>query len=201
MYKIIFNPVKFNLMILLLLFSSSIIFAQVVPNCTINAGVDRTICASDAMVLTGNVPSPIQMGTEPMWTQIGGPIVVIETPNNPVTNVLGYTGGNSYSFRYSAICGNGVETSQEITITVRNITIADAGMNIAFCPDTTGSISVTGNTPGPGETGSWSVDPVSNEAGVVIDSPGSTTTTLQLPPTSCGVTSIFWSITGPEIGE
>jgi hypothetical protein len=54
------------------------------------------------LVLSGNNPSPI-IGNI-LWTQISGTAVVINSPNNPTTTISGYTGGNTYIFRYSATC-------------------------------------------------------------------------------------------------
>ncbi|MCV2485268.1 gliding motility-associated C-terminal domain-containing protein [Flavobacterium sp. SH_e] len=166
-------------------------------NCTVNAGVlNVTICETDALVLTGNNPSPI-IGTV-SWTQISGPAVVIDTPNSASTIVTGYTGGNTYIFRYSATCADGILTYQDKVVNVQPITIANAGGNIASCPNSTGNLSITANTPqNTGETGSWEIVGANN-AGVVINFPNLPTSTITLPATSCGVTTLQWVIEGPE---
>src|SRR5690606_22560132 len=48
-----------------------------------------------------------------------------------------------------------------------------------------------------GETGYWQITG-GNNAGVVIDLPNSPTSTISLPETSCGTTTIEWVIEGPE---
>ncbi|WP_348799710.1 PKD domain-containing protein [Flavobacterium adhaerens] len=172
-------------------------FSLKAQNCVVNAGIlNETICANDPMLLQGNIPSPI-IGPA-LWKQISGPSVTITSPNSPTTTVTGYTGGNTYVFRYSATCGDGVSTYQDKTVVVMPITIANAGADIASCPNSSGSISVSGNAPqNSGETGHWEITG-NNDAGIVINFPNSATTTLTLPTTSCGVTTLTWVIEGTE---
>ncbi|WP_163401054.1 DUF11 domain-containing protein, partial [Flavobacterium fluviatile] len=185
---------KIVLAVLLVLFFSKNTYGQ---NCTVNAGVlNVTICETESLVLTGNNPSPI-IGNA-VWTQIAGPTVVIDTPNNPTTNVTGYTGGNTYIFRYSATCGDGIFAYQDKVVNVEPITIANAGGNIASCPNNSGTLTISGNTPqNAGETGYWEIVGANN-AGVVIDFPNLPTSTITLPPTSCGTSTLQWVIEGPE---
>ncbi|WP_417353157.1 PKD domain-containing protein, partial [Flavobacterium alkalisoli] len=166
-------------------------------NCTVNAGIlNETICETDVLILQGNVPSPIIGPAE--WSQVSGPSVNIVSPNSVNTVVTGYTGGNTYVFRYSATCGDGVYTYQDKTVVVMPITIADAGTDIASCPNSSGSLIITGNAPeNSGETGQWNIVG-SNDAGVVINFPNSPTSTITLPQTSCGTTTLRWTITGTE---
>ncbi|WP_343585876.1 gliding motility-associated C-terminal domain-containing protein [Flavobacterium sp.] len=166
-------------------------------NCTVNAGVlNITICATDAMVLTGNNPSPI-IGTV-KWTQISGPAVTINSPTSPSTTVSGYTGGNTYIFRYSATCSDGITAYQDKVVNVKPITTAIAGSNITSCPNSSGNLSITANAPqNTGETGRWEIVGANN-AGVVINFPDLPTSTITLPSTSCGVTTLQWVIEGPE---
>lgn len=169
-------------------------FAQ---NCTVNAGVlNITICETDAVVLEGNNPSPI-IGNV-LWTQISGPAVVINSPNTPTTTVSGYTGGNTYIFRYSATCGDGVFTYQDKVVNVQPITIANAGGNITSCPNSAGTLTISANAPqNTGETAYWEIVGANN-AGVVINFPNLPTSTITLPETSCGTTTLQWVIEGPE---
>ncbi|WP_337968883.1 gliding motility-associated C-terminal domain-containing protein [uncultured Flavobacterium sp.] len=180
--------------VFILFFYSINTFGQ---NCTVNAGVlNVTICETDALVLSGNNPSPI-IGNV-LWTQISGPTVVINSPNNPTTSVSGYTGGNTYIFRYSATCGDGVSTYQDKVVNVQPITIANAGGNVVSCPNSSGTLTITANAPqNTGETAYWEIVGANN-AGVVINFPNLPTSTITLPPTSCGTTTIQWVIEGPE---
>ncbi|RED26821.1 putative repeat protein (TIGR01451 family)/gliding motility-associated-like protein [Flavobacterium cutihirudinis] len=166
-------------------------------NCTVNAGVlNTTICETDALVLTGNTPSPI-IGTV-SWTQISGPAVVINSPNSTSTTISGYTGGNTYTFRYSATCSDGILSYQDKVVNVKPITKANAGGNIASCPNSNGTLAIIGNAPqNTGETGRWEIVGANN-AGVVINFPNLATSTITLPDTSCGVTTLQWVIEGPE---
>ncbi len=184
---------KLKLTITAFIFSASI-YSQ---NCTVNAGVlNVTICETDALVLSGNNPSPIIGNVS--WTQISGPAVVIDTPNSSSTIVTGYTGGNTYIFRYSATCGDGVFTYQDKVVNVQPITIANAGGNIASCPNSNGNLSITANAPqNTGETGHWEIVGANN-SGVVINFPNLPTSTITLPATSCGVTTLQWVIEGAE---
>ncbi|TDP03209.1 PKD domain-containing protein [Flavobacterium sp. 245] len=185
---------KLYLAIILIILSTISLNAQ---NCTVNAGVlNTTICETDALVLEGNSPSPI-IGTV-LWTQISGPAVVINTPNSPTTTISGYTGGNTYIFRYSATCGDGILSYQDKVVNVKPITQANAGGNIASCPSNNGTLAIIGNTPqNTGETGYWEIVGANN-AGVIINFPNLATSTITLPDTSCGVTTLQWVIEGPE---
>ncbi|KJD31058.1 hypothetical protein PK35_16355 [Tamlana nanhaiensis] len=183
----------YTFVLLVLLFSANSLNAQ---SCTINAGIDQTICSNDLFQLNGNSPDTYAEG--PTWAQIGGPSVVISDPtiDNPI--ITGFSGGNTYVFQLSAVCPNGDTPSQTVTFTVEPITVADAGLDVASCPDSSGSLVINANVPGnPGEIGVWSVNG-SNDAGVVINQPNSATSTITLPESSAGTTTLRWTITGPE---
>jgi len=166
-------------------------------NCTVNAGVlNVTICETDALVLTGNTPTPI-VGTV-KWTQISGPAVTINSPTSTSTTISGYTGGNTYTFRYSATCSDGILSYQDKVVNVKPITKANAGANIASCPNNNGTLAIIANSPqNTGEIGYWEIVGTNN-AGVVINFPNLATSTISLPETSCGVTTLQWVIEGPE---
>ncbi|WP_026729665.1 T9SS C-terminal target domain-containing protein [Flavobacterium denitrificans] len=185
---------KLYLAIILLVLTTVNLNAQ---NCTVNAGVlNVTICETDALVLTGNNPAPI-IGTV-KWTQISGPAVVINSPTSSTTTISGYTGGNTYTFRYSATCGDGILSYQDKVVNVKPITKANAGGNIASCPSSDGTLAIIGNSPqNTGETGYWEIVGANN-AGVVINFPNLATSTITLPATSCGVSTLQWVIEGPE---
>jgi len=166
-------------------------------NCSVNAGVlNVTICETDALVLTGNNPTPI-IGTV-KWTQISGPAVTINSPTSSTTTISGYTGDNTYIFRYSATCSDGIVSYQDKVVNVKPITRANAGANIASCPNNNGTLAIIANAPqNTGETGFWEIVGTNN-AGVVINFPNLATSTITLPATSCGVTTLQWVIEGPE---
>ena len=118
-------------MLFAVLFFDTNAYAQ---NCSVNAGTSRSLCANDPLTLTGGVGGNI---VSFKWTQIAGPSVVIQNPNNAVTPVLGIVGGNSYTFRISGVCSTGT-TFQDVTFTVDPITISRAGTNMEGCPGTYG---------------------------------------------------------------
>ncbi|PWL39515.1 hypothetical protein DKG77_01375 [Flagellimonas aquimarina] len=185
---------KLLLFFVFLLTSFQLSYAQ---NCSVNAGIPETICENDGtFTLSGSSSGLVQSG--PTWSQVGGPSVIINDTSNLNTGITGLVGGNTYTFRLSATCTDGTSQFQDVDITVEPITISNAGSDIASCPDNTGAITTNANTPlNAGETGQWSVVG-SNDAGVIINSPTSPTTSLTLPETNAGSTTLQWTITGAD---
>ena len=175
---------SFFLALFAVLFFDTNAYAQ---DCSVNAGTSRSLCANDPLTLNGVVGGNIVSHT---WTQIAGPSVVIQNPNNAVTPVLGIVGGNSYTFRISGVCAIG-SVYQDVTFTVDPITISRAGTNIEGCPGTYG---LSANAPAnPGETGTW-VKSGADNAGVTITSPNSPNSTITLSPSAAGSTQLTWTI-------
>ena len=192
------NVLKFFAVLSLLVLGANFTNAQ---TCSANAGnLSLQICETEEMLLEGVNPG----GTNTVeWVQISGPAVIIVSPNSVNTSATGYIGGNTYVFRYNVTCGDGSGVAfQDKTIIVEPITQATASSgSLASCPDATGSLIVTGNTPlNPGETGYWRI-PWANDAVVTINFDTSETTTLTLDPNACGTTTIQWVIEGPEFGS
>ncbi|WP_194765653.1 PKD domain-containing protein [Tamlana sp. I1] len=181
----------------LLIFVFSLTFTSVdAQSCTLNAGLDQTICDSDVFQLDGTTPDTYTEG--PIWTQISGPSVIISDPTIDDPIITGFSGGNTYVFQLSATCPNGLKPKQTVSVTVEAVTIANAGVDLASCPDDSGALIINGNTPSnPGEIGQWSIEG-NNGGGVVINQPDSPTSTITLPETSAGTTVLRWTITGPE---
>ncbi|MGV6830371.1 MAG: PKD domain-containing protein, partial [bacterium] len=170
-------------------------------SCTVNAGLDMTICENETLQLDGNTPDTYAVG--PTWTQIAGPSVIISDPTIPNPTITGYTGGNTYVFQLAAECFNGETPSQTVAVVVEPITQAVAGPDLESCPDSSGSLVISGNAPqNPGETGQWVIFG-SNNAGVSIGDDTQATTTISLPGGTAGSTTLRWVITGQEyaIGE
>ncbi|QLE02333.1 DUF11 domain-containing protein [Galbibacter sp. BG1] len=166
-------------------------------DCSVNAGIDETICGDiTSYNLSGS--SAGNISTPPTWSQISGPSVTIADASDLNTEITGIVGGNTYGFRLSAGCQDGVEVFQEVEITVQNITVANAGQDIETCPDSSGGTLISGNQPSfPGEVGTWSIVG-GNGAGVTINNPNSNSTTIDLSESSAGSTTLRWTITGPE---
>ncbi len=167
-------------------------------NCSVNAGIDTNICENTPFTLTGSSSGNVLSG--PVWSQVSGPSVIIDNPTDVNSSVTGLLGGNTYVFRLSADCTDGSTQTQDVSVTVQPISIANAGENIASCPDSAGNISVTGNNPtNPGEVGTWTIEGANN-AGITINFPNSSTTTLDLPENRAGTTTLRWTIRGPDYG-
>ncbi len=189
------KSIVFPKALLFLFFSIIAITESNAQGCTINAGVGQTVCVNDIIQLSGNSPDTYASG--PVWEQISGPTVSISDPNIDDPIISGTIGGNTYGFRFSAECFNGDTPFQDILITVLPITEATVGADVASCPDDTGGLIITANTPtNPGETGQWSIVG-SNNAGVNIDFPDQPTSTITLPQDVAGTSTLRWTITGP----
>lgn len=116
------NSLVARFFIAFLLLSSTLYtgaFAQVIGNCTANAGSARSVCSS-SVTLTGSVGGT-PGAANPTWTFVSGPVTpVIATPNQLTTNVTGMTETGDYRFRLSQPCGQGVPATSVVTITVKD---------------------------------------------------------------------------------
>ncbi|WP_111706920.1 T9SS type B sorting domain-containing protein [Lutibacter citreus] len=162
--------------------------------CNLNAGNDRIICETESLFL-GNVNS-INEGTTNniKWTQIGGPSVYIVSPTSEITEVIGYTGGNDYTFLLEGTCidGSGVN-SQSVLIKVNSNTQAEVGGPILGCPSG-GPYTLSGNTPlHTSENGVW-VIASANNAGVTIINPSDPNSEVTFDATKSGDTVLSWVI-------
>ncbi len=168
-------------------------------NCSVNAGVPATICQNQPMTLNGQRSSQVGSFTPPVvWTQVGGPAVTIVSPTSLTTSVIGYAPGFTYTFRLTATCQDGSQASQTVTRTVNPISTAQAGPDQASCPGLN-ALTLTGNAAGAGETADWLVQSPNN-AGVTVNSPSASTTTLTLAATSAGSTRIVYRIRNLSTG-
>ncbi|WP_299628319.1 Ig-like domain-containing protein, partial [uncultured Tenacibaculum sp.] len=193
--KSIISALKMKVLLVFTLVLLSVPDSMLAQSCTVNAGLDRTICINQTLQLDGTSSGDFASG--PTWRQVSGPSVVISDPNIDDPIITGLIGGNVYEFELSAECQNGTTPSQRVEITVIGITIADAGPDIQSCPDSSGSIVITGNAvnTAAGETGVWSFQGGSNPAGVVIDDTSAATTVITLPEGSAGTSTLVWTIT------
>jgi hypothetical protein len=181
------NPfLRIILFFSLILVSFNVLNAQ---NCTVNAGIPETICDNEAMQLNGN--SDGLFTTTAVWSQVGGPSVSITDPNNLTSPVTGYTSGQTYTFRISATCQDGVSVYDEVTIDVNPVTEANAGVDQQSCSGTA-VITLNGNAPGVNETGQWTIQ--SNGGGVGGLTASDPNSTLNLPATDAGNSTLRWSI-------
>jgi hypothetical protein len=170
------------------LYASSQTFAQ---NCSVNANIDRDNCVNQPMSLNGSAGGLFQSPSDLTWTQIAGPSLLIDDPNAVVTEAMGYTAGNAYTFRLSTTCEDGVKVSDDVTITTLPVTTSQAGANQTACP---GTSSFSANAVGTNESGLWSLI-LPNNAGVSISSPTSSpTTNFTTSTTAGGQTRAVWTI-------
>lgn len=160
-------------------------------NCTVNAGIDNTICETETLTLEGVLGGQIDSS---LWVQTGGPSVIIENPTNAITNVVGILGGNVYTFKLTAVCGDSVDANpQSVTITVNEIATAVAGSDIEGCPGAY-ALSATPSDPNfAAVSGVWSIEGANN-AGVSISDVSSATSGITLSDTSIGTTTLRWTL-------
>lgn len=147
-----------------------------------NAGTDQSLCLATSANLTANVPA---IGTG-MWTQVGGPVVTITTPNNNTSTVNGLTPG-TYTFRWTISYSNCPPSSDDVTIIVfDNPSQAQAGIDQEICNSST---QLAATLPAIG-TGQWTL--VSGPNTPLITNPASATTLISnLVP---GVYQFRWTV-------
>src|SRR6056297_4188194 len=187
-----YRGVLFVMVNLLMLFFVAEVSAQ---NCTVNAGINRTFCANDMIQLFGQVQGSPQPGTIE-WTQVTGPSVLIMNPNTLSPMVIGVIGGNTYRFRLRSRCTDGSLVFNEVVYTIEDTPTATAsGGGAAACPGS-GSATLSGNTPGPDETGIWE----GGGAGVVLSDINDPNPTVTLTEGAGGTASFVWTITNDITG-
>jgi len=181
------KAVKFFLLVLALIMANYTFGA----NCTINAGIEQTVCTSTA-TLTGAKDASAGATT---WTQISGPTAIITSPNSLITTVTGLTGGtssNTYRFRISTICGDGYPTYDEVDIIVQNFPTANAGSNFTLC---TGTVALAAGALQSDESGLWTI--VSGGNGLSFSNAASPTSnlTLNTATNASGTAVLRWTVT------
>jgi gliding motility-associated-like protein len=137
---------------------------------TAHAGVNQDLCGASTATLFGNSPI-LSSGT---WTQSAAQAaagVVINTSNNPATNLTGLIPGNSYTFVWTfdnGACGIHSTDTIDISVAIAPSIPALAGNNIITCtPDT---LSLNAINPSVG-TGIWTT----NSSAVIITPTQATT--------------------------
>lgn len=161
-------------------------------NCSVNAGVPDTVCQNEPLFLFGQKSGLFQGSGATTWSQVGGPAVLILHPDSLITEVSGFSGGNTYTFRLSTRCADGSLVFQDVTKYVSSISTANAGVDQISCPGANvGTLSA--NSPGIGEKGTWSI--IGTNRGVTIITPGSPVSSFSLSGANCGATTLVWTIT------
>jgi hypothetical protein len=177
--------------IILLLFLCTNIKAQ---NCTVNAGIPQTICANGILTLQGQTSGSFSGGSPSItWSQVSGPLTTIINPASTTTSVTGFAAG-SYTYQIGTTCLDGSTISDNVTITVRPIVVANAGADVTYCP---GTYPMSANVASPG-TGAWSIIGTNN--GITIGTSNSATSNIVLNPSNAGNTTLRWTITQSTSG-
>lgn len=165
-------------------------FAQ---TCSVNAGVDRTICSKGTMNLSGNSTGAFTSTAK--WRRISGPNVpTITNPGSPTTSVTGFVAG-TYVFQYYAKCSDGINVTDNVTITVQAAPVFTAGPDAYTC----GESAVLNATLPAGASGLWSYRNVSNVAGGTFTGATSPTATVNIPSGANGLcpkrANVIWRVT------
>ncbi|MFN0255901.1 DUF7507 domain-containing protein [Pedobacter ureilyticus] len=144
--KLLFS-IRFFIVFAVLLLSSFLAFAQ---NCSVNAGTNTTICPGDQFNLKATSTGSSASGIT--WSQVGGPAVTITPTTAGEAKITNYIPGGVYRFRATTKCADGSTVFQEVTYTVSDLTVANAGPDRVVCP---GVVQLTGSPLKPGEIGRW----------------------------------------------
>lgn len=186
------------LLLLFLLLISRFTYSETNANCSMNAGVDQTVCVGTA-TLTGDYSGSFPDPRVTIWSQVSGPSATITTPSALVTTVSGLVGGNSYKFRISSTCQDGSATYDEVNVNVSVFPVAAAGTDFTICTGT--SVAALNATAlQAGETGVWTT--ISGSAGLTISTPTSRTSNLVLTTgtSNSGVAVLRWTVTTTATG-
>lgn len=163
--------------------SPGLIHAQ---NCTVNAGVDRTYCINDTVQLNGFRAGSLNGIST--WSQVSGPSVIINSPNNLNTLISGKVPG-TFVFNIRNRCQDGSNANDQVTITILGITQANAGPDKSLCP---GVDTLSANSPGAGESGVWTYS--SNNGNLTISQLNQAQSPVSLSSTNGGVSVLTWTI-------
>src|ERR1039457_4640713 len=136
------GTIGFPMVIFVILFGLSIRLSG--QNCTVNAGVEDSICLNKPMQLHGNSAGLFQGSGNLHWFQKSGPSVNIVNPYDMNTFVTGYVANATYWFYLSGKCQDGSLALDSVWMKVFPMTIANAGPDLNSCPGTT-VLTLAGN--------------------------------------------------------
>ncbi len=193
MIKRITLSCKSRILIVTLFFFSISLIKAYSQNCSVNAGVHQEVCGVTSLFLEGSFTHPVKDGYFVLWEQVGGPAATIVDPTNLDTEVTNLIAGNSYTFRIYTTCEDGAYTFQDVTHTVTEITVADAGDDQVICPAeaAAGTVTLSANAPlGLNEEGYWTGD---SEI-VHVDDENDPNSTLTLSEDEPGEVTLRWTI-------
>ena len=169
----------------LLMFYSINAYAQM---CSVNAGVDKTICVTQALILSGSVGSSQSSTASYLWTKLAGPAATIASPTSLTSNVTGITPGN-YVFQLSNKCIDGLYAKDIISITVLPEPPTPlAGRDTTFCTNT--AVHLSANAVAFPCIGTWTVSP----AGGSFFPDEHAANAVYTGPTRAGIRKFTWTI-------
>jgi gliding motility-associated-like protein/uncharacterized repeat protein (TIGR01451 family) len=192
-----------HLRILLSLFLILICNQIYAQNCTINAGVNQTVCPGQPFILSGTASSSLVLQGNPVWTQIAGPAITLSATTNvksgetttATATVTNFSTNVPYTFRITGKCQDGSTVSQDVTYTVSSLNPSNAGPDKSVCP---GTFALQGSALVAGETGIWTK--ISGDSGMPDPTnPNSPGATLALS-TSAGTQSATYRWTVSKDG-
>ncbi len=178
----LFKPISVFILFLLIFTRS---YSQ---NCSVNADIDQNPCVNSVIQLHGHLSGTLNGTGSPHWVQVSGPSVILSDPNILEPIVTGCIVGPVYKFRLFARCGDGSLVFDDVNITVRPITTANAGPDASYCP---GTYQLQGNAVGTNETGLWT----GASAGISISNTASPTSNIVLGTGASGTGNLVWTIT------
>ena len=148
-----------------------------------DAGPDQVICNQTTATLAANTP---MVGTG-LWTVVSG-TATITNPSSPTSGVTGLVTGASAVLQWTITNGPCSSSSDQMTITTGEVTIADAGPDQDLCNGFDNTTNLEGNTPIIG-TGLWTL--ILGSAS--ISNPMSPTTSITVTPGYIAL--LHWTIT------
>jgi len=159
-------------------------------NCSVNSGTPATFCNNATITLVGQKNGLFQGAGTTTWSQIGGPTAVtITSPNSLTTTITGATITGTYTFQIAATCEDGVAVTDAVVYTINTVTVASAGADQTLCP---GFGTLDANTPGSGETGTWTS--VGTVTGVTVSTATNPKSAITILGTTAGVNNLRWTI-------
>jgi len=150
-------------------------FSGYSQNCSVNAGIDISVCANAPLAFSGGKTGSFQGAGVINWAQVAGPSAVITTPSSLTSSVTSVLGGNTYKFRLSATCADGSTAIDEVNVIVNPINLANAGPDQTVCPGT--NVTTLAATPA---GGNWTV--ISTNYGITVNNTSSPTSTITALP-------------------
>lgn len=132
-------------------------FAASSQNCTVNAGIDKTICPGTSLLLEGNIGGNYITPASVLWTQISGPNTATFNSTTSLSPTISNLIAGTYIFQIQTTCQIGGNATDQVSITVSTGATPVTHSNINTGCYTAGTpIALTGSAP-PGHTLSWTM--------------------------------------------